>query len=327
MSNHNEIIGYMKYDGELVRDGFLDARKAAKALEGFDEAVRHFVILDVPELENVEFEIPVKVQKGSWEALIPETIGQWIGTGLAIATTTALTTFAKKVTDNSVKDTEWKDVFRKAIDSVKWVVKIAKHTGNFGKQVFVNLKWRNDNKEVGITNGEGETIFVPVEFVEFFKNPPKKLLSKIASVVEVERTLKIGTYSNGEKDEVEIKNNEKYIFFRQEDEEDTLFPELIHNQSVELEGVITRANEKTNTLGFEYKDHILTCKPAKGNIITLKEKIIAQDSEHFFPDIKMIGVVDRRDESGQPNAKRPKIIFLNIVPLGEDDATASLFEL
>lgn len=36
-------LGYLKYDGDAVEEGVMDARLSAEALLGFDEAFRYFV--------------------------------------------------------------------------------------------------------------------------------------------------------------------------------------------------------------------------------------------------------------------------------------------
>ena len=43
MDSAKDQIGFAKYYGKLVEDGFMDARKSAQALLGFDEAVRFFI--------------------------------------------------------------------------------------------------------------------------------------------------------------------------------------------------------------------------------------------------------------------------------------------
>ena len=48
MEREEGQLGYIKYSGELVRDGYLDARKSAQALLGVDEAVRFFVFQQAP---------------------------------------------------------------------------------------------------------------------------------------------------------------------------------------------------------------------------------------------------------------------------------------
>ena len=52
-----QYLGYLKYEGELVDEGLMDARKSAQALLGFDECVRFFVCQLTPNLKNVDFEI------------------------------------------------------------------------------------------------------------------------------------------------------------------------------------------------------------------------------------------------------------------------------
>ncbi len=58
-----EYIGYLKYEGKLVEEGLLDARKAAQALLGFDEAIRFFVGQQSPLLRDLDFELPVRLRK------------------------------------------------------------------------------------------------------------------------------------------------------------------------------------------------------------------------------------------------------------------------
>ena len=78
MNQEEKYIGYLKYSkGKSIEDGLLDARKSAEALLGFDEILRYFVTKKNPEFKNINFEIPVRIRKGSWEALIPEIIEKW----------------------------------------------------------------------------------------------------------------------------------------------------------------------------------------------------------------------------------------------------------
>ena len=152
MESENGFLGYVKYTGSSVHEGFLDARKAAKALLRFDEAVRFFVKEDILELANSDFEIPVRMRKGSWEALIPDSIGQWIMTGTGIAATTYVTTTAKKLAENDFKDASITKAFHKALEGIQWFIKIGKHLGTVTQKKFTNLRWQNGNAEVGIPN-------------------------------------------------------------------------------------------------------------------------------------------------------------------------------
>ena len=68
----NEVFAYIKYEGELVQDGFLDAKKSGEALLGIDEALRFFLYHEDSSMQKIEFEIPVRVLKGSWETIYRE---------------------------------------------------------------------------------------------------------------------------------------------------------------------------------------------------------------------------------------------------------------
>jgi hypothetical protein len=63
----------------------LDARKSAETLLGIDEVIRYFLYQVDPEIQQQHIEIPVLVEKGSWEALIPSDISQWLIAGGAAA--------------------------------------------------------------------------------------------------------------------------------------------------------------------------------------------------------------------------------------------------
>jgi len=324
MSDTEEkYIGYLKYSGEAVQDGLMGARESAEALLGFDEMLRHFVAKEEPLLKNADFEIPVRIKKGSWEALIPAGLALWFGKDY-------LSAVAKKAGSDGLFETgPAKDIvkiFEFSLQVIQWMIKIASHTGEFGKEVK-NIKFRNNNKEVGIPNDQNEYLYVPFEYWKFFQECPQNIFSKNAKLISQKRILKIGVIKNDKKQEVTITEKQKFIFYSEKDEEseDILFPELKHGQVVELEGVITRINEKTSTVGLEYKNHILTCKPQNGNIAAFKEKIISQVDEHFFPKIKMIGVIDRTDENNLFKNPRPQVIFSDIVPLERSDNTPKLF--
>src|SRR5262245_34909514 len=95
----NNYLGYARYSGAKVADGLMDARKAAKALIGFDEAYRTLLGYQDPHFRDVDFELPIRVQKGSWEVLLPQTAVQWIVAGAGVVATTYLATAATKVAE------------------------------------------------------------------------------------------------------------------------------------------------------------------------------------------------------------------------------------
>lgn len=73
-----DSIGFLRYEGKMVEAGLLDAKAAARALNGFDASLRYFISVQRPALADIDLPIPVKIEEGSWEAHIPDTIYGWI---------------------------------------------------------------------------------------------------------------------------------------------------------------------------------------------------------------------------------------------------------
>jgi len=317
MESDTCFLGYLKYTGGSVEDGYLDARKAAMALISFDEAVRFFVKEDLSDLAKSDFEIPVRMRKGSWEALIPDTVGKWVMATTGIAATTYFTTAAKKLAENDFKEASITKSFHRALYCIQWFIKIGIHLGSVTQKRFTNLRWRNQNEEVGIPNSNNEYLFVPSPMINLFVICNPKILSGIADLIEEDRTLSIGVYDAGEVVETSIGVEHKHVFESTNDEEEVLFPELEHGQLVELEGDITRGNENSNTVGFRYNDHILTCYPSHGSIVKFKNALFLRS--------KVTGQVSRADKFGNTTEPRPKIIFHDITPLEAEESEKSLF--
>jgi len=307
------LVGYIKYEGRLVEDGILDAKSAAKALHGFDYALRYFVTQQRPELAAVEYPIPVRIERGSWWAVIPQSVEGWILAALGIAATAYLTTAASKMAERDFRNVGFRDVFRKGLRSVQWIVKIGKHVGTLAQKVRTGLRWRNDNTEVGIPNEQGDILYIPRDVYEQYLECPSSILSEMASVVEVERQLTVGLNEEGRIEEVTITRRERAIFHADEDETgEILFPELAHGQNVQLVGIVTRGNERTNSIGFLYNEHVLTCYPRHGSIVRFKP--------HMFLRCRIVGEITRlNDETGESDEPRPKIIFDDLILLQDEN--------
>ena len=312
-----KYLGYLKYYGNKVDDGLLDAKKAANALIGFDEILRYFISQESSSVHDINFEIPVKIEKGSWLAYIPDTIQEWLIAGGGLAATMYLTTAAKKMAENDFKEIGFKTIFKKAFQSICWVIKLTSHLKSLKKEKFENLKFRNNNTEVGLLNDNGELLYVPVEIIELYKKCPDSLFSNVAQIIEEERELEIGLQDSTET-KAGIKHSERGIFYQVDDEEEIILPELIHGQHVELEGHTTRGNEKTNTLGFLYQDHVLTCKPKTGSIVSHKINL--------FDNCLIKGVVKRPDKFGNFKEKKPRIIFSELTRIKPFDQQQRLFD-
>lgn len=315
--NNEDVLAYIKYDGNLVQDGYLDARKSGEVLVGIDEVLRYFIYQENPEIKNFEFEIPVRIRKGSWEAIFPENIenyalgafglwmaGKYVGSAL------------EEIAKNDFKDVSLTLIFKSAFENILKVVKLAKHLGTLAKKKFEQVIFSENNEFVKITNDNGEELWVSVEVLELYSNCPQTLFSKLTKIVEEERELTIGIEEGDLFIEEKITTRSKHIFTKVEDEDETVLPELRHGEYVELQGHITRGNEKANTIGFLYQGHIITCYPDSGNIKQHKSKL--------FNNCVLKGFVDRQDKDGNVNEKRPRIRFLEVQDL--EKPNISLFD-
>jgi len=314
MEENEKYLAHFKFEGDLVKDGYLDARKSAEALIGIDEIFRYFLFKKSPELSSVEFDLPVRTRKGSWETLIPENIGEWIQLALTSGGAYYAGSALKKMAQNDIGDKGFKDIFKGIVKGIKWIVQIGKHLKTLKKRKFDKVEFKETKgvQFIGIYNDAGEILYVPKIYLELFTEIPETIFNRLTQLVEDERKLKIGFSPNEKVDdddtkkEVSISINEKGIFYKGKDEEDVLFPELVHNQYVELEGHITRGNENSNTIGFAYNNHILTCYPISGKIV--------EDRTYFFGDCTIRGYVNRMDKNGIYIEKRPRIAYMDILP-------------
>jgi hypothetical protein len=307
MEQEEGQLGYVKYSGELVKDGYLDARKSAQALLGVDEAIRFFVFQQAPELRTADFEFPVKVKKGSWEIVIG---GIFLAYGVKAA---------QKMAENDFKDIGLKHVFKKALSAIQWMIRIGKHMGDLTIKKFERVKFKDNNTLIGIRNSQGEFLYVPKDFLDFYASASPNLLKKISEVVEEERTLSVGIYDGNAVIEETVTRRHRQIFTSElEEPGEILFPELEHGQSVIIEGELTRGNEMSNTVGIGYQGHILTGVPEVGSIVRFKPSL--------FLRCKVYGRVSREDEKGRLDARRPRIIFTRIESLESDDDNHQLFK-
>lgn len=317
MEKEKKYLGFLKYQGEMVDEGIMDARKSAQALLGFDEAVRFFVGEQAPQLKKADFEFPVRVKKGSWEIAVPEIVELIKLSGGAIATAYGIKA-AQKMAERDFENFGLKDVFKKSLSAIQWVIKIGKHLGDLTIKKFETVQFKDSNQLIGIRNSEGEFLYVPKLYLDLYASSNPKLLSKISELVEEERVLSIGVYEDGNVVEETLTRKYRRIFVQEEEEqEETLFPELGHGQNVALEGEVTRGNEMSNTMGLGYQGHILTCVPESGSIVRFKPTLFLKCRVH--------GTISRLDEKGRLCARKPKIIFTHIEPLENESNQQGLF--
>ena len=312
MNTKVDYIGYVKYEGLPVQSGSFDARKSAKALLGFDEALRHFITDQVPQLKDADFEIPVSIQKGSWLAAIPIDILTLFKLGMGVVATAYFTKAAGKMAEKDFADFGITDIFKNALLAMVWSAKIAKHLGGFIQKGFENVKFKDNAELIGIPNKEGVYLYIPRKYYEMYTRTNPLILEKLVSNVDANLNLSIVVENQGQDIKESIQIAEKYIFTEDETDspDEILFPDLIHGQVVSLEGEVTRENKTSNSMGFKYKEHILSAYPDTGNILPFKQML--------FDQCILEGIVDRKDEFGNITAKRPKLIFSQLKPIEEN---------
>jgi len=318
----NEYIGYIKYSGKSVDEGIMDARKSAEALLGFDEAIRYFASKEEPFLINENYELLVKIQKGSWEIILPmiqelmtpEGIVKTAGT--AYLTNTAIQS-AKEGFFQVGLSKDIKTIFLGAFKALKWIVKIVKHIGSFNKKIEIIHDL--ENAKVEIINEKGHKLIVSREIYVLYQECPETILTKLASNIEKDRVLKIGVFQD--KQEVIIDEQEKEFFYIKPivEDSDLLYPELKDGDEVTLEGNITKVNEKANTLGFQHDNHILTIMPVDGNVTDFKSEIISTNYDNIFQSVTIVGIIDRKGNNGEI-LKKPKVIFESLQKIDDKNA-------
>lgn len=313
MNDYSDYIAYLKYEGSSVEEGFLDARKAANALLGFDESIRFYLL---KEGVTDDFEIPVRIRRGSWEALIPKTLMDWVLTAGGAGATTYVVTAAAQMAKNDFEKISLGELIQKIVHRLQRLIKISKHVeGKSASEIkgvvtsghTIILSGRN-NSRLEITKAELE------EYEAF----PPKLISKMASVVEDNRVLKLGVVENGQPTEEEVTTSDKGYFYKEKEQEDEeILPELKDGTIVEIEGMLTRGNKRTNSLGLEYRGYVLTCRPQHGTVETYKP--------FLFTRCMVRGIVDRTTARNE-RERKPHLIIMQITETEESKGPSSMFD-
>ena len=310
-----EEVGYVKYSGESLRKGIIDAGSAGTALLGLDEALRFFNIQQSPVFALLDYDIPVQTKAGSWEAVV-------LGGGAVVGGTFALTYVkkaAEKLAENDFKDVGLKDVLRSSMSAIQALAKLVMHTRRTRNWVVERIEPRGPLDMAVVTNTRGDELKVPVQYLRWYRDMPPRLLAKLTSVVRSNRVLTIGVTKGDEKSDVSIYEADKILFEDNEidnREEDTLFPELVHGADAELVGRMIRGSEASNSAGLEYQGHVINCIPAIGSVRQYKAAL--------FLRCKVQGQVNRHSKSRLVADRRPTIIVNTVIPL-ESDGQFGLF--
>jgi hypothetical protein len=303
--SYDHVLAFIRYEGDLVENGFMDIKKSAEILYSADELLKYYFERLDPNLQHVEIEIPVRVRQGSWEIIFPDNIDEFITRGIiAWGAAKYLGSGLSEMAKNDFAGVGLKNLFRKVFRTIINIITIAKHVGTVKIRKFENLTFSEDNRLIGLPNDAGKILWTTKEAIDMYTYSPDNILSKIVRFIEQRRDLVIGVFDESKQlVEEKVTYTEKHLFEDVKDEEDDgfLFPELEHGEIVKLEGHITRGNEKENTIGFLYNDHILTCYPHSGNIKDHKTAL--------FTNVIMEGMVKRLSIDGQIIETRPRIEY------------------
>jgi hypothetical protein len=308
-------VGFIKYSGDGLVDGVIDAGSAGSALVGLDEAIRFFNRQQSPDFGSMQYDIPVQTRAGSWEAIV---LGGVAAVGGAFALGYAKKA-GEKLAENDFKDIGLKDALSKSMAALQTLAKLIKHTRRPRGWDLARIDPTMSIDTVVVTNDSGAELNVPVEFYRWYQQMPPRLLVKMTSVIRRDRVLTIGAIKDREPEEVTITEVEKPLFENleiDEIEEEVLFPELTHGATVSLEGRMIRGNEASNSVGLEYMGHVINCVPSKGSVRQYKSALFLRCRIH--------GQISRHSKNRFVADRRPTIIVDRIIPL-EADAQGGLF--
>lgn len=315
--NGFEAIGFIKYSGEAVPDGVIDAAAAGAALIGLDEAIRFFNAQQSPDLASVQYEIPVETRAGSWEAVVLAAIGTVAGAFVLGYAKKA----GEKMAENDFKEIGLKHVLQKSMSAVQNLAKLTKHTRKSRGWDIERIEPVGNIDMAVIVNREGEPIHVPIEHMKWFQQLPPQLLARLTGVVRSNRKLTIGLIdSTNPTEDVSIDESDRAIFEQSDPDvvdQDTLFPELIHGIDVQLIGRLIRGNEASNTVGLEYEGHVINCIPMMGSVRQFKPAL--------FLRCKVEGRITRHSKHKFVADKKPTLIISRVIPL-ETDGQFGLFD-
>lgn len=305
-----EGVGYVSYEWERAPSGVIDAYAGGTALIGIDEAVRFFNRQQTRGLASTDYEIPVHTGEGSWVAVV-------LGI-LAIPAGTFVTAYAKKagekMAERDFSEIGFKDIARKSMDALVRLVELIKHLRKAPDWRNTRITWSEDASVAFIDDGAGNVISVPSEYIKWYKEIPRSALRKLSAPIVNGRTMTVASrQEDGDFRFVSVDSEQAHLLAEGDElgEDEFLFPELKHGDDVDLEGLITRGNQSTNSIGFQFKGHILNCIPDSGNVRRYKSAM--------FLHCRISAMVDRHIGSLARLDNRPTLRVKQVVPLEDDN--------
>ena len=316
-------VGTVYVTGSSVDKGQVDLEKTVQYLKGLEKALKFFIAKTSPEIAQSSYSIEVRIRPGS---LITDiiTIGCWAaGTGVVTVGLGAyVKTAAEQMAKNDVGEKTTKDIAKNALRAMKTVVRLAKHRGSMMTgHIFKPSETKViDADNIIIINGRGDKLTVTKSELELYRDTPKNKFKDMMSLVDEETQIYIDDKpidrDSIPDDAVTINFMERSIFDDKDEaiDDNIIFPELIQDSVVTLEGELTRGNGITNTLGFSYCGRILKCIPYGGDSVKSYRDML-------FGYVNITAVVDRRSTTKGSGAilKKPVLRIMKIEKIEEND--------
>jgi len=317
MSLKDEGVGYISYEWYGAPSGVMDAQAGGAALTGLDDVLRYFNRQQSKGFSVTPYEIPVLVGAGSWVVVV-------LGV-LAIPGATFFNAYVKKagekMAERDFASTGFSDIARKSMDALVKLVRLLKARRGKLDLKSLEVTWNEDSTTAFVKDEDGKIISLPAEYIKWYRDLPQGFLKKLGAPVAPGRTLEIASRQKSGKldtESLDVQTLESLLYQDEDDEEEFLLPELTHGLEIELEGVITRGNQSTNSIGFQYRGHILNCNPEQGNVRKFKSAM--------FLHCRILATVNRHVASSARLDYRPTLLISSVTPLqGDDVEQGSLF--
>lgn len=309
----SESFAYIKYYGEKTNNGVIDLAAAADALSGFNDVIKFFNAKQNSYFYENIYEIPVKIKEGSWVAtIIDNPLTSFALTSASIFAGSYLKKAGEKMAENDFKDVSFKKILQKSMNAFLDFIKIKK------------LKISNEEIEKGkkiVRNGivytliilpNGKEIEIESEFLEWYKKMPPAMVQKLVNPIEKERLLEVAVLNDDLVRKENINEVEK-VFFNPaaiNNDEDLILPHLQHSNRYQLEGILTRGNQSSNSLGFKYAGHILNCYPEVGDVSRFKDSLFKKCIVDCY--------VNRNMKTSLKIDRRPTLIIISSSPIDDN---------
>lgn len=308
MSLMDEGVGFVSFEWTGAPSGVIDASAGGQALLGLDDAVRYFNRRQSSGFGSSPYEIPVLTGSGSWVAVV-------LGL-LAVPATAFGMAYAKKagekMAEKDFSDIGMKDVARRSMDALVKLVRLVKSGKGKLDVKKLDIAWSDDATTALIKSDTGELIRIPAEYILWYASIPSATLKRLSAPVAPGRLMTVGAQQeDGTVDTVEFTDDDRNSMLRDEVEVDSeyLFPELEHGMDVVLEGTVTRGNQSTNSMGLQYRGHILNCTPETGSVKRFKPAL--------FEQCKVYATVNRHVSSLSTLDYRPTLLVTDVISTEE----------